>query len=135
MKSLFFIISVGLVCALGCSNKVQVSGKVVFEDGTPLNTGTVVFDNGREQAKGAISEDGTYRLSSMANNDGIKPGEYGVYITGALGFRTSPDAVSPTTVPRPDNLIDVRFTSRQTSGLSCTVKGKTVFDIEVIPPE
>jgi len=133
MKYVFLIMSVVLVCVLGCSNKVKVSGKVVFEDGTPLTAGTVVFDNGRELAKGAFSEDGTYRLSSTANNDGIKPGEYGVYITGAFGFQGSV-TMTPGTVPRPDDLIDVKFTSRQTSGLSCMVKGTTVFDIKVTPP-
>ena len=134
MKYNFFIVIIVLACVIGCSDKSQVSGKVVFGDGSPLTAGTVVFDNGQEQAKGAISEDGTYRLSSVANNDGIKPGEYGVYITGAFGFNKAV-TMTPGTVPRPDDLIDVKFTSRQTSGLSCTVKGKTVFDIEVTPPK
>jgi len=135
MRHIFFTtLTFFFACLLGCSNKVQVSGKVFFEDGSPLTAGTVIFDNGREQAKGAISEDGTYRLSSMANNDGILPGEYGVYITGALGF-SGTVTMTPGTVPRPDDLIDTKFTSKDTSGLSCTVKGTTVFDIEVTPPE
>ncbi|MCL2118311.1 MAG: carboxypeptidase-like regulatory domain-containing protein [Planctomycetaceae bacterium] len=134
-KTVFFTIGVVFLVGLfGCSNKVQVSGKVVFEDGTPLTAGTVVFDNGREQAKGAISENGTYRLSSMANHDGIPPGEYGVYITGALGFR-GPVTMQPGTVPRPDDLIDAKFTSKATSELTCAIKGATVFDIVVTPPE
>ena len=122
-----------IVSVLGCGNKVQVTGKVTFPDGAPLNTGNVIFDDGREQAKGAISEDGTYRLSSMNPNDGIKPGEYKVYITNAFSLGGAP--VSATSVPKPTNLIDTKFTSSATSGLQCQVKGNTVFNIEVTKPE
>lgn len=117
----------------GCSNKCKVSGTVTFADGSPLTAGTVIFDNGTEQAKGSISETGTYQLSSVKMNDGIAPGEYGVYITGAFGFKNPVD-MKPGTVPRPDNLIDNKFTSKSTSGLHCVVKGTTVFDFEVTPP-
>jgi len=132
MKYLLFLCVI-LACCLGCSDKVQVSGKVVFTDGTPLMTGTVVFDNGRDQAKGRISEDGTYRLSSLKDNDGIVPGEYGVYVTGAVdrSLGTMPQG----SIPIPRDLINIKFTSKATSGLHCTVKGTTVFDIEVTPPE
>jgi len=134
MRPIFFtVLAVFLACVLGCSNKVQVTGTVTFEDGTPLTAGTVVFDNGRDQARGVISEDGTYRLSSIGHHDGIAPGEYGVYITGAFGFSGSAVATA-TTVPRPDDLIDTRFTSVETSGLSVVVEGRTVFDIIVTPP-
>lgn len=134
-RTTFILLIVSLfITTLGCSNKCKVSGKVTFSDGSPLTAGTVIFDNGTDQAKGSISETGTYQLSSHKNNDGIAPGEYGVYITGAFGFKNPVD-MKPGTVPRPDNLIDTRFTSKSTSGLRCVVKGATVFNIEVTPPE
>ncbi len=85
----------GLVCLLsliGCSksapNTYQVYGKVVLEDGTPIQIGTVEFRlkdllkryNERIVARGKIEQDGTFRLSTFEPNDGAVPGDYEVIV-------------------------------------------------------
>ncbi|MDR1491844.1 MAG: hypothetical protein LBT05_03865 [Planctomycetaceae bacterium] len=65
-----------------------VSGKVTFEDGTPLTTGEVIFalsDSNEYFTKGKIGVDGNYTLVEQvigkeSGKSGCKPGEYRVFI-------------------------------------------------------
>ncbi|MGL4594190.1 MAG: hypothetical protein ACRCUY_05625 [Thermoguttaceae bacterium] len=72
-----------LVAAVGCGKNVRLGGRVTFDDGTPLNFGTVAFVTETYQAEGVIQSDGTYILGSTYENDGLAPGIYKVFILGS----------------------------------------------------
>ena len=82
--SFFLLVVLSLGFLSGCGNKLPFGGKVTFsDDGSPLTVGSVVFTTDTYSARGALKEDGSYRISSESNNDGLPPGKYKVYITGA----------------------------------------------------
>ena len=122
-----------LLLALGCgSDKVGLSGKVTFsDDNSPLTVGTVYFATASYEASGEIKEDGTYKVSSVSENDGLPPGDYQVYIMGAEKAISE----SPNAYPHIEPLIDKRFTTKGTSGLSVKVdKSTKTYDIQVERP-
>ena len=122
-----------LVFAVGCGGNAPVTGTVKFPDGTPLDRGIVVFETDKMAARGDIRKDGTYTLTT-GEDKGIPPGTYKVSIAGAnqpivippSGQGGGAPIITPVT-----NLVDTKFESPNTSGLTCEVKGKTTFDIEV----
>ncbi len=81
-----------LVFLVGCSPKnlptFPVSGSVEFEDGEPVRIGTIEFrqeasqgSNGeRIMARGKISEDGTFTLTTFEPNDGAIEGAHQITI-------------------------------------------------------
>ena len=72
-------------CTTGCGNQVKVKGRVTFaEDGSPLTTGTVCFETTGHTARGFLDKNGCYQLTSIKENDGVPPGNYKVFIEGAL---------------------------------------------------
>ena len=126
-----FCLAAGLLSALvGCSPNVGLGGKVTFsDDGSPLTAGTVVFKRGNEISKGRLKPDGTFIVGTMTNADGLEPGTYQVYITGAekelIPATTVSDAVM-------EPLIDSKFTRSDTSGLTIEVTKTTrKFDFQV----
>jgi len=127
-----------LLLAAGCGSNVKVTGKVTFEDGQPLAKGRVCFQTDKFFADGPIQKDGTYTLGSVGENTGLPKGTYQVFIAGA---ETPPQLVVVggqvnllgKTLPG-NPLVHKKFTDRMTSGLTCEVKGRTVFDITVMPP-
>jgi len=134
--------SIYFVFLMGCGSNVQVTGKVIFEDGTPLTVGRVCFQTETMFADGPLQEDGTYRLGSQGENTGLPKGTYQVYISGAMtppqlgagsGGATGPASLRGSYTPGV-SLIDLKFTDRMTSGLTCDVTGKTVYNIMVAPP-
>lgn len=76
------IISLSLICALGCSADgpalFPVTGSVRFADGTPLRTGTVEFESavGGLNARGSIDHQGNFRLHSPDGRDGAVAGKH-----------------------------------------------------------
>lgn len=83
-------------CDSGEFKTYPVKGTVTFSDGTPLPVGKIYFDTRDEQyglgvgATGNIKEDGTFELRTYVPGDGAPPGQYIVYIRGALtGGRVS----------------------------------------------
>lgn len=137
------IVSCILLSALGCGSKVAVTGKVKFEDGTPLTTGEVRFEKEGFETNGKIQPDGTYRLGTASDTDGIPKGTYGVSVRAldisgvgvgsTQGFGVAPGDARPAAPPK--SLIDNAFGSAQTSGLTCDVKGSRTFDITVRKPD
>ena len=86
IKRFFVVLTLtGLLSTLiGCGSNVEFGGKVTYsDDGSPLTTGTVVFKKGNLISKGSLKPDGTFVVGSMKENDGLVPGSYQVYITGA----------------------------------------------------
>ncbi|MDR2705606.1 MAG: hypothetical protein LBC02_07485 [Planctomycetaceae bacterium] len=122
-----------LLVVIGCSNKVSVSGKVTFTDGTPLTTGEVRFESSGFLAAGKIQSDGNYQLGTISESDGILKGSYKVSIY-ALDYSHITPEMNPMEVPPAKSLVAEKFCSGETSGLTCVVSGNTKFDIKVEKP-
>ena len=122
-----------LLATIGCGNNMHVSGKVRFEDGSPLKTGIVVFSSQKYVAKGPIQPDGSYTIGSLKSNDGLPPGEYKVYIVSAV--EPDPNFVPASGVDAAGtrSAINMEFTSSETTPLSCLIEKRTVYDITVRP--
>ena len=122
-----------LVWVAGCGPNVGVTGKVTFEDGTPLTVGEVRFETDTFTSSGKIQSDGTYRLGSTGVDDGIPKGTYGVTVRAmdSSGFKPG---MRPDQAPPPKSLIDLKYGTVKTSGLTCDVNGATKFDITVQKP-
>ena len=130
-----FVLST-ILCVLllsGCGGKnQQLSGKVTFsDDGSPVPIGAIFFTDGQFMSQGAIKPDGTYVVGTMTKTDGIPLGDYKVYLSGVT---------SSEDVQRGDggfdtkytSLIDSKYASADTSGLTFTADGKTkTFDIKL----
>ncbi|MDR2755213.1 MAG: hypothetical protein LBC20_05850 [Planctomycetaceae bacterium] len=137
-KNIFPVKSVVLLLFLagfsGCGNdNVQFGGKVTFEDGSPLTTGVVIFDNGVTMSSALIRPDGTFTAGTSRENDGIPPGTYRVSISGAVELLDNPKKIFPAP-SRP--LIHTKLTSPETSGLTVTIdKSPQPYNIIVEPPQ
>jgi hypothetical protein len=124
----FIVLLLFCTCFLwGCSGgKVSVGGKVTFPDGAPLTVGAVIFESDGYQVFGNIDSNGTYTLGETTPGSGIKPGEYKVRVMVTTGGGSDGAPLV--------HLIDPKFAAVATSKLTCTVKGKTVYDIPVEKP-
>jgi len=124
----FFVLLLALLALTGCSNKVALSGKVVYsDDGSPLTTGTVSLETDTFFARGNLKEDGTFIVGSLKEKDGLPPGRYRVAVSGAtkvLGYFESTPMLEP--------LIDPKYSDSRTSGLTIDIQQSTRdFVIEV----
>lgn len=118
MKSLLISSLLILACIVGCGKNVPLGGKVTFsDDQTPLTKGIVCFQNGGFTARGPLKEDGTYVVGSEKAADGLPPGEYQIYITGAVeGSEMTGDL---------KRLIDKKWEDPSSSGATLNVTGST----------
>ena len=115
----------------GLATRYKVSGKVTY-NGQPVTKGTVTFqpDEGRA-ATGAIQPDGTYRLSTFAENDGAVPGHHKVMIVANDAGPTLMPGSSPGYKP-PKDLIPKKYGALTTSGLEADVsKDKSTIDFDL----
>ena len=129
-----FILGVAVSLCVGCSGNTQVTGHVTFDDGTPLTVGDVIFESATMQARGVLDQSGRYVLGSTRASDGVPPGQYRVYISGAM--EPTGRMIGDDRTPRPEmrSLIDTKHASPETSELTCDVRGSTVFNITVSRP-
>jgi len=125
-RSFFFILLVCSCLIVGCGDRVTVSGRITFPDGEPLTEGSVVFESENYQAYSYIGADGSYSLGEVEPGDGIRPGEYKIRILASTGGGSDGAPLV--------NLVDSKYESTATSGLTCTVKGKMTFGISVTKP-
>ena len=84
------IVLAGLALAglAGCGHgdTYPVSGRLEYEDGTPLRelAGSLIMFTSEKlgvQARGEIGEDGSFRLGTKQPGDGAPPGTYKVIVT------------------------------------------------------
>ena len=142
----FFSLFILVVASLfsGCGGNARITGQVKFDDGTPLTIGEVIFESNTVQARGPIDTAGKYTMGTIKDGDGVPPGQYRVYVSGAVeptgkqlpyypGGEPMPTD-TPTTYPEMRSLIDVKHTQSITSGLTCDVTGSQKFDITVSKP-
>lgn len=105
----------------GCgSGTYPVSGKVVYEDGTPVSGlagGFVTFQSAEEKtsAQGSIRRDATFTLTTYTKADGALPGLYRVVIT-------PPPYMGSEAGPSGPPLLDPRYRDFSTSDLQWEVK-------------
>src|SRR5687768_2935478 len=79
------------LCSLGCNSRLPtypVSGKVVWKGGAPateLNGGFVTLDSVElmVSAMGPIGPDGSFKLGTFEESDGVPAGEYKVAVSRA----------------------------------------------------
>lgn len=118
-----------LTCsACSRSNLHRVSGRVHFADGSPLTSGRVAIDFGDgRSARGRINADGTFKMGTLKDRDGVRPGTWQVTILDSdlLDFATG----------KVVQQVHDRFQNPETSGLSFTVPDQMIWDITVEPPE
>ena len=137
MKKYAFLLCL-LIClvVVGCGKNKRLVGKVTFTDGTPAPSGMVVFRKDNFMARGEIQPNGSYKMSSEGNNDGLPPGEYKVYIQGMAAMPASAPTNPRLTTQMvlPVLLCDPKYTDPDTSGLTCTVPApRNRFDIVLEP--
>jgi hypothetical protein len=123
--TLFFVLFL-----TGCSKYVSVSGKVTYPDGIPVTIGQVAFDNGEFVGRAYVNSDGIYQMGRIKDGDGIPSGTYKVYMYDANIYENSPNGGSSIVKPQ----VSSKYTSGETTDLTCEVKGKTVFNFKVERP-
>lgn len=105
----------------GCSERPKtypVSGKVQFEIGGPVAVGVVELKSESHglNARGNISRDGTFQLTTFSENDGAVAGEHKcVVLQMVIGENI------PGFKPSKIGVVDPRYASYSTSGLSVTI--------------
>jgi hypothetical protein len=120
---------VGLVAGCGRSDLHRVSGQVSFGDGSPLSVGRVVvsYEDG-SSSWGRIQKDGSFRVGTKKDGDGMRGGTYRVAVK---------DAIVPTENGEPGGfkqIVHPRFADPATSGLEFTVPDQTTWNIVVEKP-
>ena len=132
---------VSMLFFTGCSDTIKVHGTVTYPDGSPVTHGCVTFECGQEVALGMLDKSGNYRLGRFKDGDGIKPGQYAVWLTGTnitetnfeeRGNRFNSSSTSTTTAT-----VHKQFTSKTTSKLTFEAKpgGPKSFDFVVEKPD
>ena len=127
-RALLFVIVLSLFF-VGCSDHVSLSGRVTYsDDGSPLESGTVVFETKNYFARGEIGKDGKYVMATMRPNDGLPPGQYQVYVNGAYRYEVPEGGGLANEIL----LITHKYTSPETSGMVIDVDRSTKkFDFQV----
>jgi hypothetical protein len=106
----------------GCSDKVRVHGKVTYTDGENVGSGTVTFSSDTKSYKGLVdSKTSEYVLGAGGNGKGITKGTYSVTLTSLNS------EIGVIYIP-------LKYSKKETSGLTCEVNGATQFDIVVERP-
>lgn len=106
----------------------RVGGRVSFADGSPLSGGRVVVDYGNgKMAAGRINPDGSFRIGTLKDADGMKAGTYRVAIKDALAPKSADSSEFYV-------LVHQKFTDPTTSGLEFTVPDEKFWKIVVERP-
>ncbi len=129
-RLLTLLIFVVLLLGAGCSKYVRVNGKITFPDGQPLTAGEVIFTDDVFAGRAVVRSDGTFRMGRIKDGDGIPRGIYKVYLSGATSSVPSPNGGPEISTL----LVSNKYLTPETSGLTCTVEGATVFDFTVEKP-
>ena len=132
MRNTFQFVTIFVVLALitGCGSNVGLKGKVTFsDDGSPLTVGTVAFLKDGQIARGTLDEKGNYVVGFDKVANGLPPGRWQVYISGADEIV---DTCEETGTVTRKPLIGAKYQSPETSELVLDVNASTkVFNIEV----
>jgi hypothetical protein len=124
----FLGMAVCLVVICGCGpsglpNMVPIQGKVTL-NGKPLTTGTVIYIPdlpGGRQARGEISADGSFVLTTLRTGDGAQEGDYHVVVIAYEPYAGDPtrEEIEAAGGKLERKLaIPDKFTKKETSGLT-----------------
>ena len=72
-----------LLFCVGCGKNVPLRGKVLDQDGNPITIGVVNFVSEKGLSRAKIQSDGSYKVGTLKATDGLPPGTYKVYVSGA----------------------------------------------------
>ena len=123
-----------LLTLSGCgSGRVSVSGKVTYDDGTPVEAGSVIGEatvNGKVVAvQGTIRADGSFSWGGDREGDGAVPGHYKVIVV-PVSLSEYQQSQGMTAA------VDGKYTRYDTSGLSFDVTpGPNELNITVSRPK
>jgi hypothetical protein len=122
-----------VILIAGCgSGRYPVTGKVSYEDGSPLVEGNVVGEatvNGKlVSVQGNVGKDGTFAWGGEKAGDGALPGNYRVIVLPrGLGDSEVSEGILPA--------VEKKFTSFETSEITFEVKNKkNELNIKVTKP-
>lgn len=132
----FVFVFLSVLTCFGCGH-VGITGKVVFDDGTPLETGQIRMIGPDGLARAKIESDGSFRVVSVSGRKGVPRGVYKVAIEGAAipGEPVGPDADplhGPFTPATP--LIAAKYNDPETSGIELDTKRQRHLVISVERP-
>ena len=130
---IFPFVLLGVIAFAGCGGGVQLHGTVTFDDGSPVDTGTVCFvsSGSSGMARGDLQSDGTYILSTNKPGDGVLPGTYNVYLINTEKVEQIPLGGSGDFTEKTSQTVNAKYTSSN-SGITCTVDRSTkTFDFQV----
>ncbi len=136
--SLILFACAALLCGCGDSGTAtiyQVSGKVIYSDGSPVTSGMVIFSSGKVEALADIKKDGTFTLKSAVGGksvDGAPAGNYRVHIVNGGGEDLNIDSkektvekegenTTPDSDAAPPEIVAEKFRSPDTSEISVEV--------------
>jgi hypothetical protein len=117
-----FTVLAALTCLLwlsGCGGgRYPVTGRVTFDDGSPLDAGAVIcetqLDGKTIMARATLRPDGTFALGTTNPEDGAPPGKYRVLVVPRALYESEKSTKQPP--------IDPKFEKFESSGLSLEVK-------------
>ncbi len=132
LSLLRIVVFSGAIALTGCAQSTfPVKGRVHYPDGSPVTHGRVVVEStGPAGSWGSIRPDGTFELGTFSANDGVPPGTYRVFLMSTETF--PPPGDTSNFVPKP--LVDKKYASAETSGLSFEVPKTVEWDITVEKP-
>ncbi|MEX0642992.1 MAG: hypothetical protein WD468_09850 [Pirellulales bacterium] len=120
-------------CSSGALKTYPVEGHVVYDDGSPVKGGTVDFETvvgetadgqpRRVYANGAIDADGTFRLLTNREQEGVVAGVHRVAIGETPETGSDFDVMQASRRKKPTVL--PKYANYDTSGLEVTVEPKS----------
>ena len=120
--------------AAGCgSGRYPVEGRVAYEDGAPVDAGTVIgeatVDGVPVSAQGTIAPDGSFKMGTERPGDGVPPGSYR-FVVMPVPLPDGPSAAGKVLA------VDGKFSKFDSSGIKLDVKPeKNVLNITVPRPK
>ncbi|HTK74426.1 MAG TPA: hypothetical protein VL371_04155 [Gemmataceae bacterium] len=133
LRKCCFVFAMNLALLAGCnSGRCIVTGTVSYEDGSPVQAGSVIGEatvDGKLVAVQGTIKNGNFSWGGAKEGDGALPGQYKVIVVPiSLSEYQLGQGMTPA--------VDSRFGKYETSGLSFEVKpGKNEFNIKVTKPK
>ena len=128
---LLVLVVIPLGLQLGCSGKIRtypVTGKVTFEDGSPVKFGQIEFQSSQHPitARGTIQRDGTFSLGTYTENDGAVAGEHSVVI-----IQFVVDHMNVQVEHDHGDLVDRKYASFETTDLTAKIEASNENQIDL----
>ena len=115
----------------GCG-QTKVTGTVSFPDGSPLTTGTIIFEDDKNSYTATIKDDGSFKMGMLKDGEGIPPGQYRVAIM-AVDPESDNDVETQAT-SKARFLTHPKYASSRTSGITYDVQKNMNITITVEKP-